>query len=342
MVAALWGGLARMGGSWSVPRAAWSAGHGPLMVGAFLGTVIGLERAVALGQPWTYLGPASTGLAGVLVLVGGPSPLAGALFLLGSLVLLAVFRRILAIHSALHTWTMAGGGLFWAVGNGLWLGGLPLARVVWWWVGFLVLTIAGERLELSRLLRPSPWARRSFAAAVGWTALATLAVTLEPTWGGRAVGLGLVAVALWLLRYDIAWRRLDARGQARFAALCLLGGYIWLLVGGVLALGYGSPGGGPLYDAMLHAVFVGFVFAMIFAHAPIILPAVLGIGVPFRPTFYLPLALLHLSLAMRVVGDLGGVPRLREWGGLLNVLTILLFVLSTAWAAQGNRRSAPR
>ncbi len=342
MVAALWGGLARMGVLGSVPRPTWGADHGPLMVGAFLGTVIGLERAVALGRLWTYLGPASTGLAGVLVLAGGPPLLAKALLLLGSLVLLAVFRQILALHSALHTWTMAGGALFWVVGNGLWLGGLPTARVVWWWVGFLVLTIAGERLELSRLLRLPPWARWTFAAAMGWMVLGTLAVTLELAGGGRAAGLGLVAVALWLLRYDIAWRRLGAGEPARFAALCLLGGYIWLLVGGVLALGYGIPGGGPLYDAVLHAVFVGFVFAMIFAHAPIILPGVVGIAVPFRPTSYLLLALLHLSLALRVAGDLGGAPGVRAWGGILNTLTLLLFMLHTAWAAQGNRGSVFR
>jgi len=35
------------------------------------------------------------------------------------------------------------------------------------------------------------------------------------------------------------------------------------------------------YDAFLHAVLLGFVFAMIFGHAPIIFPAVLGIRIPF-------------------------------------------------------------
>ena len=49
LVSALAGGLARLG--WPLPVAAsLVAFHGPVMVAGFLGTVIGLERAVALGR----------------------------------------------------------------------------------------------------------------------------------------------------------------------------------------------------------------------------------------------------------------------------------------------------
>ena len=51
------------------------------------------------------------------------------------------------------------------MGNGLWLAGRPIYAVVPWWVGFLVLTIAGERLELSRVLRPSRRVIGLFAGA---------------------------------------------------------------------------------------------------------------------------------------------------------------------------------
>jgi hypothetical protein len=34
-------------------------------------------------------------------------------------------------------------------------------------------------------------------------------------------------------------------------------------------------------------------------HAPIIFPAVLRVAVPYHPSFYLPLALLHLSLLVK-------------------------------------------
>ena len=49
-------GLARLG--WGVPAIAASSAalHGPLMIGAFFGVVIALERAVAIGRAWAYAG----------------------------------------------------------------------------------------------------------------------------------------------------------------------------------------------------------------------------------------------------------------------------------------------
>jgi hypothetical protein len=84
-----------------------------------------------------------------------------------------------------------------------------------------------------------------------------------------------------------------------------------------------------LYDALLHAVFVGFVMSMIFGHAPIIFPAILGVPINFQPAFYIQLALLHLSLALRIVSDLAGWSAGRQWGGLLNEVAILLFLAMT-------------
>ena len=102
--------------------------------------------------------------------------------------------------------------------------------------------------------------------------------------------------------------------------------------GGVLA--------GPYYDALPHAVFVGFVFAMIFGHAPIIFPAVLGQTVAYHPLFYAPLWLLHLSLLLRLTGDLAGWPPGRQWGGLLNAVAVLLFLGTVARVLLQGRRAA--
>lgn len=74
---------------------------------------------------------------------------------------------------------------------------------------------------------------------------------------------------------------------------------------------------GSIYDALLHTIFLGFVFSMIFGHAPVIVPAVLGTQVPYTALFYTHLTLLHLSLVMRVMGDLLLWMPLRRWGGLL-------------------------
>lgn len=52
----IWVGLARMGAAPVLPPQSLMD-HGALMVGGFLGTVISLERAVAHGRAWGYLGP---------------------------------------------------------------------------------------------------------------------------------------------------------------------------------------------------------------------------------------------------------------------------------------------
>ena len=87
---------------------------------------------------------------------------------------------------------------------------------------------------------------------------------------------------------------------------------------------------GVVYDALLHAVFVGVVLSMVFAHAPIIFPAVLGLPLAYRPSFYLHVGVLHVSLIARVVRDLVEVlGRVRSWGGLFNALALLLFMINT-------------
>src|SRR5690606_10579616 len=113
----------------------------------------------------------------------------------------------------------------------------------------------------------------------------------------------MVALALWLLRFDIARRRIKAGGLARFIALSLLAGYVWLALGGLLAIRYAGMMAGPFYDALLHAFFLGFVFSMIFGHAPVIFPAVLGLPMPYSDRFYSHLILLHATLIVRVAGD---------------------------------------
>jgi hypothetical protein len=99
--------------------------------------------------------------------------------------------------------------------------------------------------------------------------------------------------------------------------VCLLAGYFWLALGGALAAL------GVARDAALHAVFVGFVFSMVFGHAPIILPAVLRTAFPYHPVLYAPLALLHASLALRVAGAVAP----GAWG---NAAAIALFIVTAA------------
>jgi hypothetical protein len=333
LLLALWAGLIRLG--WDFPPLLQTlpGAHGPLMVAGFVGTLVGLERAVALGQRWTYAAPLLSGLGALLTVFALPFPLGKLLITLGSLSLVAIFVLIVRRQPALFTFTMLVGAAMWFVGNFLWLVGWSIFQVVLWWAGYLILTVAGERLELGRMRRLSRTVEGIFLALVGLFALGLLLASLQLDLGTRVSGLALLGLALWLLRYDIARRTVRQSGLTRFIALSLLIGYVWLGIGGIFALIFNRPFASDLqYDALLHSLFLGLIISMIFGHAPIILPAVLGRAMPFSPAFYAHLALLHLSLVLRVGGDLFSAPTAREWGGMFNVIAVLLFLLNTAQA----------
>ena len=176
------------------------------------------------------------------------------------------------------------------------------------------------------MLKLSAWSQRAFVGATALLITGLVVGIFAYTTGMAIVGLAFLAIAAWLLRYDIARRRIKAGGQARFTALALISGYIWLAVGALLLVRFAGVTAGPYYDAALHSIFLGFVFAMIFAHAPIVFPAVLSIPLVFTNRFYIPLVLLHISLLLRVGGDLLSWWDARLWGGLLNVIVILAFL----------------
>jgi len=235
---------------------------------------------------------------------------------------------------------MGAGALAWFVGNVLWSAGVPIHRTVSWFGAFLLLTIVGERLELSRLARPGSMSQGAFLAAVAVYLIGLLLVSRSPEIGLRLEGLGMLGLALWLVRFDIARHTVRLTGLTRFIAISLLSGYVWLGISGSLWILFGEATAGPFYDAKVHALFLGFVFAMIFAHAPIILPAVLGGSpIPYRADFYVPLALLNLSLIVRLSGGIGGRSEVRQWGALLGVVAVLAFVGNTTRTAVETRQT---
>jgi hypothetical protein len=332
---ALFGGLTGalvLLGVWApVGAGRLAAGHGLLMTLGFLGTLIALERAVALGKVWGYAAPLATGLGGIAIVLGAPASVAGALLGLGAMVFLALYVAFDRIERTLHTSIQAVGAVAWVVAMLLLLTGRTGAEIVPWLAAFLVLTICGERLELSRLARLSAVARRAFAVAASVFLAGVVVSVALPDVGVRLAGLGLVALAAWLARNDVARRTVRRTGVTRFVAVSMLAGYAWLTVAGIVWLVFGAASTGPARDAALHALFLGFVISMVFGHAPVILPAVLRVPLPYHPRFYAHLVLLHTGLVLRVfVGDFGGVSDALRLGGVLNVVALLVFVGSSA------------
>jgi hypothetical protein len=315
------------------------AWHGELMIAGFFGTVIGLERAVALAARWAYAAPLAAAL-GVLALIAALPLAAMLLFVAAGLALVAASLAIFLRQRALFTLVPALGAACWTAGNLLWFGGAGTTAATPWWVGFLVLTIAGERLELSRFLPPSSLARTAFAVIVA-AILASLVLALAfPRAGYAAQASGLLALSLWLARQDIARRTVRERGLTRFIAVCLLSGYAWLGAGAAVLLADGIFATSGARDAGLHAILLGFVFSMVFGHAPIIFPAVLRVAVPYHKVFYAPLAVLQASVLLRVVGDGVNQHTLVRLGGLLAAVALLLFVVVTATAVVRGRGAA--
>jgi hypothetical protein len=250
------------------------------------------------------------------------------LFVLSSVALALLMVSVSVRQKTLFDAIGAVAAILFAVGNIRWSVGDPIFRVVPFWIAFLVLTIAAERLELSRLAPPSRWRAPSFLAATSLVAIAPIVSHVDLARGGEALALGLVGVAVWLVRFDIVRRTIRQKGLPRFVATTLLGGYAWLVVAGVLLIvARGVLVAGPMYDAVLHTVFVGFVFSMLFAHAPIVFPIITGARIRSRSIPAWHVLLLHASLALRIVGDLRADFALRRAGGAVTVLSIAMFVV---------------
>jgi hypothetical protein len=320
LLGAVGGGLVRLGSLGAAAAGPTGtqavAAHGAVMMAGFFGTLIALERAVALRRGlWV---PAAAGVGGVLVWalgwwrVGEALWLASALGLFG-LYVWAAWRRAFSLPLAVE----ASGALALLAGTlGYAVASLELARLGW--SAFLVFTIAGERRELTRLVRLPRWSSSAFVAI--WAALglsiALAAADLLPA----ALGLwwsALAALAAWLLRFDVATRQWRARGWSGHTAICLSVGYGWLGLAAAFAFA-GHP-------VAWHLVWLGFVMAMVFGHAPIMMPALAG----WRPEptrwALLPLGVLGASLALRAAATSAGWPAGLAAAGAGHALAFVLF-----------------
>lgn len=320
-------GLVRAGVSMPLSLAAHPSLHSPLMISGFFGTVIGLERAVAIRKPWAYIAPLLSALGGLTLLMGMPENLATLLFVLAGLCFVAATIRVVLVQPAIYTATLLTGAILWLLGNIGWLiSGNPWVSIPFG-LSFLVLTIAGERLELTRFLPPRPRATAAFILIALFVLGGTLVSGSSHFANNTLLGLSYALLALWLIRYDIARKTIRTPGITRFVASCLLSGYAWLLIGGMLITDLLQLGAFQR-DAAIHAMALGFIFAMVIGHAPIIFPAVVRVAIPFSAVFYVPLGLINLGVLLRLVAAVMSEPPLREAGAVINAIGIVSFMLS--------------
>jgi hypothetical protein len=329
-------GLTLLGAWTPVPSGRLGEAHGVLMVLGFVGTLVALERAVALGSRWGYAAPALMGSGAVVLLAPGIDVVGHPLLVAGTATLCLVYvplwrrqRDDAVLVSALGAVLALGGAV-------LVLGGADVALALPWLAGFVVLTIAGERLELARLAMPAGAGTSLVMLGLAIT-VGVPAATMWPRIGGGLLGVAVLLLAAWLVTYDVARRTVRSAGLPRFAAACMLAGQGWLAVAAGVWLVAGQPAEGAAYDALVHAVFLGFAISMIMAHAPSILPAVTRVPLPYRPAMWAPWLLLQVSLVLRLWGGNAlGSDLAREVGGAGNAVALLsFFVVALASTAMG-------
>ena len=320
-------GLVRLGVWAPVASGRLADLHGPLMVLGFMGSLISLERAQALRNRLAYAAPALLG-AGALVMISGVFPVLGKLLLFdGALafvaVMVALYRRApLPLVAA-----QVVGAVLACLATAL-LISVEVPALLPLLAGFIVVTIAAERAELAQLTM----GRRAVPTLVAsaWLSLSAVSALLWP--GDRIFGVGVLFVALWLIRDDVGRRLIRSEGLRRYNAAALLLGNIWLAVAGLTWVIVGRPEAVGTYDVVVHGTFLGFAMSMIMAHAPIIFPTVLSRPLPYRPAMWAPLTVLHLGMVVRVLGALTGTV-LYQIGGAMTVVSILLFAATAMYSA---------
>jgi len=234
----------------------------------------------------------------------------------------SIAARQLALFSLVLTIGMA----CWTVGSLQWLLSGFSPAVTGWWIDFLVFTVSAERLELSRMRDLPRSSQIVFVGAALLLLLGSVRNEFAVSWAPLTAA-GLFCCAAWLLRYDIALQTIQLTGLPRFSAIAILIGHGWLGIAGVLLMLAPTGITAFFYDAVVHAITIGFVLSMIFAHAPIILPAVIGTRVRFSPASYAPLILLYISLVLRIAADFLESADLRVASGLITIIALAAYAV---------------
>ncbi len=315
--------------------------HGLLMVFGFLGTAINLERAVAVQSSKTqqaklaYASPIFS-VAGTLValilLVVTPDTASrtapAVAWALSMVVLFAIYVVVYRRQPQIAVIIQSIGPVVGFVGVVMWGFGAEAAKVAPWWALFLVFTIIGERVELARVAFSGGSELRIMVE--GFVALFALILTLwVPDLAYPLFGLALVIMFSDTLAHDVALKTINSRKLTKFMAAAMLTGYGWGIVAGVMWVLYGPLYAGYPYDTVIHALTIGFALSMVMAHAPVIIPAIARRTIPYSPAMWAVWGALQAGLLIRVVSGTHNFEGAWQFGGILDIVALLGFVVMT-------------
>ncbi|MBK5277691.1 MAG: hypothetical protein JJE09_02395 [Bacteroidia bacterium] len=323
LIAGMWAGLIRIG--WDFPIVPLAVHHGAIMVGGFLTTLIALEKVIPLKHNYLLAIPFISALSLMMAIPGYFQP--GLLFLVaGSIGLFFILAYYLYLYPRdLSALIMLGGAACLVIGNAMLVQVKFYPSTLPWWMGFIVLTITAERLELTKFLPVSKNAKYILCC---FLILFLLGAIIDFHGMGKYIsGIALLSIATWMLKHDVISIGLKKEGLTKFSSTALLLANFWLILEGVLLIVL--PDAPFSYDILVHIFFIGYTFSMIFAHGPIILPGVLGITIkPFHPILYGWLFLVQGSLLLRLSFDIFENLEGRRISGILSAAGILIYFVT--------------
>jgi hypothetical protein len=331
-------GLIKMG--WEFPAELNFSEHGAIMVGSFIGTLISLERSLTLKNKIALLVPLVNSLSIIFFLLK-LNYIAYYFLLIGAIGLIIIYYTIYVKYKTFYTLIMLAGALCYFIGNAVLIKSAFYPSAVMWWFAFIFFTIAAERIELTKFTLAKNANKKIFVLII--MLMLFIAGILIPfhSSGGYIIGISLIGSVIWFMKYDIIKVSIKKTGQFFYSALLLLTGYIWLIITGIFFI-YGVYFG-LFYDSALHSFFIGFVFQMIFAHAPLILPIVLKLNLNsvnlFSKSLYIWYVLLNLSLALRILSSIDIIPLPKLYFGFASGISIIGFFINIRFLFHYRTRS---
>ncbi|MGC3947854.1 MAG: hypothetical protein QM762_25660 [Chryseolinea sp.] len=190
LIGGLLAGLHRIG--WMLPVNAISPGHGAIMVGGFLGTLITLEKIIPLKRRLLFAVPIVSAASVVLFYFKLPI-LSVAALIIASAGLSVVFLLYWLKERSLIYSLMFAGAVCWFSGNLILLTDNFYPSAVPWWMAFVLFIITSERLELIKFL---PVTKQQKALFVGTLATFLFACILSFHGAGRYIASVALIAAL--------------------------------------------------------------------------------------------------------------------------------------------------